>query len=542
MPFTVEATAIPEVLVVRPRLFGDERGWFTEVLQVDAFAELGGGLPTSFVQVNQSRSARGVIRGLHFQWDPPQAKLMRVVRGRAFMVAVDIRPGSPTLGQVVTVEGSEDEPVLFWAPASFARGFCALADVTEIEYFCTAPYNPALRVRHPLGRPGAGDRVAGGGAVAVAEGRGGGHARGLAGAAGGGGVPVRALGRPGRGLDPCATLTPAFRAGSAVTWAAQISTFGWCVVRSWARMFPDGTAIIDDSAELNVGAMTNKSAGIAALLSFIFPGLGHLYLGLRRQALIFAVPAILVAVVIGLDLLSGPESLLAFVITPSGAMTALALVLVTGGWRLIAMIDAVLVVRRRQGLSARALVVPVILGVLLVTGHGAAGYVAYGVYDAGSRIFVGAGPDDQDGTPAPDGVWRPGRGLRLAAARGDRRLQRGPAGDAAHQAGPDQHPADRDRLGGDADHRPHRHDHGRQREPGGQVRGDAQRAARHLHVPDVQRQDLQGQDQLLHDLGAQPPQGLPGQAVSGADEAGRVPRRRADPLLRRDRPRRGSGR
>ena len=165
VPFTVEATAIPEVLVVRPRLFGDERGWFTEVLQADAFAELGLGLPTSFVQVNQSRSARGVVRGLHFQWDPPQAKLMRVVRGRAFMVAVDIRPGSPTLGQVVTVEGSEDEPVLFWAPASFARGFCALADVTEIEYFCTADVQPALRVRHPLGRPGAGDRVAGGGAA-----------------------------------------------------------------------------------------------------------------------------------------------------------------------------------------------------------------------------------------------------------------------------------------------------------------------------------------------------------------------------------------
>jgi dTDP-4-dehydrorhamnose 3,5-epimerase len=143
VPFTVERTAIPEVLVVRPRLFGDDRGWFTEVLQVDAFAELGLGLPTSFVQVNQSRSSRGVIRGLHFQWDPAQAKLMRVVRGRAFMVAVDIRPGSPTLGQVVTVEGSEDEPVLFWAPASFARGFCALTDVTEIEYFCTAGYNPA---------------------------------------------------------------------------------------------------------------------------------------------------------------------------------------------------------------------------------------------------------------------------------------------------------------------------------------------------------------------------------------------------------------
>ena len=141
MPFTVEATSIPEVLVVRPRLFGDERGWFTEILQADAFAELG--LPASFVQVNQSRSVRGVVRGLHFQWDPPQGKLMRVVSGRAFMVAVDIRPGSPTLGQAVTLEASSDEPVLFWAPASFARGFAAISDVAEIEYFCTATYNPA---------------------------------------------------------------------------------------------------------------------------------------------------------------------------------------------------------------------------------------------------------------------------------------------------------------------------------------------------------------------------------------------------------------
>jgi len=141
MPFTVEPTSIPEVRIVRPRRFGDDRGWFAEVLQVDAFASLD--LPTTFRQVNQSRSSRGVVRGLHFQWDPPQGKLMRVVRGRAFMVAVDIRPGSPTLGHVVTVEGSDDEPLLFWAPATFARGFCALADVTEVEYFCTAAYDPA---------------------------------------------------------------------------------------------------------------------------------------------------------------------------------------------------------------------------------------------------------------------------------------------------------------------------------------------------------------------------------------------------------------
>jgi dTDP-4-dehydrorhamnose 3,5-epimerase len=143
VPYTVEATAIPEVQIIRPRVYPDERGWFSEVLQVEAFAALGLGLPTRFVQVNQSRSVRGVVRGLHFQWDPPQGKLMRVVAGRAFMVAVDIRPGSPTLGKAVSLEATADEPVLFWAPASFARGFAALSDVAEIEYFCTAPYNPA---------------------------------------------------------------------------------------------------------------------------------------------------------------------------------------------------------------------------------------------------------------------------------------------------------------------------------------------------------------------------------------------------------------
>ena len=141
MPFTIEPTPIPEVLIARPRTFPDERGWFAEIVQVDSFAPLG--LPTRFVQVNQSRSSRGVVRGLHFQWDPPQGKLMRVVTGRALMVAVDIRPGSPTLGHHVKVEASADEPVLFWAPASFARGFCALSAVTEVEYFCTATYNAA---------------------------------------------------------------------------------------------------------------------------------------------------------------------------------------------------------------------------------------------------------------------------------------------------------------------------------------------------------------------------------------------------------------
>lgn len=141
MPLTVESTAIPDVKIVRPRRFPDDRGWFAEVWSSSALANLG--LPSRFLQVNQSQSAKGVIRGLHFQWDPPQGKLMRVVAGRAFMVAVDIRPGSPTLGRHVAVEASAEEPLLFWAPASFARGFCAMEDGTGIEYFCTSEYNPA---------------------------------------------------------------------------------------------------------------------------------------------------------------------------------------------------------------------------------------------------------------------------------------------------------------------------------------------------------------------------------------------------------------
>jgi dTDP-4-dehydrorhamnose 3,5-epimerase len=145
VPFSLEDTAIPEVKIVRAQRFGDERGWFGEIVQAVAFESLG--LPARFVQVNQSRSARGVVRGLHFQWDPPQGKLMRVVRGRAFMIAADIRRGSPTLGRVVTLEASDEDAVLFWAPASFARGFAALADRTEIEYFCTATYDP----RHESG-------------------------------------------------------------------------------------------------------------------------------------------------------------------------------------------------------------------------------------------------------------------------------------------------------------------------------------------------------------------------------------------------------
>jgi dTDP-4-dehydrorhamnose 3,5-epimerase len=133
-----------------------------EVYRQDLFAQLG--LPSQFVQLNHSRSSQNVVRGLHFQWDPPMGKLMRVTQGRAFLVAVDIRIKSPTLGKWVGVELSSDEPRQLWAPASFARGFCVLSEVAEIEYLTTGTYNkagesgirwndPAVGVEWPVAHP-----------------------------------------------------------------------------------------------------------------------------------------------------------------------------------------------------------------------------------------------------------------------------------------------------------------------------------------------------------------------------------------------------
>ena len=143
MKMHVRRTAIPEVLVVEHETFQDERGFFMEVFRADHFAEHADlGLPSSFVQLNHSRSARGVVRGLHFQWDPPMGKLMRVARGEAFIVAVDIRPGSPTLGRYESIVASDENHLQLWAPASFARGFCALSDIVDIEYLTTGTYGP----------------------------------------------------------------------------------------------------------------------------------------------------------------------------------------------------------------------------------------------------------------------------------------------------------------------------------------------------------------------------------------------------------------
>jgi dTDP-4-dehydrorhamnose 3,5-epimerase len=142
MPVQLESTHIGgDVVVLVPTVLGDERGFFMETYRSDNFRDLG--LPTEWVQDNHSRSAKGVLRGLHFQWDPPMSKLMRVTRGAAFLVAVDIRKGSPTLGQWFGLEVTADNKKQVYAPYGFARGFCALSDECEVQYKCTGIYNHA---------------------------------------------------------------------------------------------------------------------------------------------------------------------------------------------------------------------------------------------------------------------------------------------------------------------------------------------------------------------------------------------------------------
>ena len=135
----VKNTHINDVLIFKPSIFEDERGFFFEVYRKDEFCDLG--LNVEFVQDNHSRSAYGTVRGLHFQWEPPMGKLMRVSRGKGFLVAVDIRKNSKTLGEWIGLEVSEDDKTQIWAPAGFARGFCALSDIVEIQYKCTGIYN-----------------------------------------------------------------------------------------------------------------------------------------------------------------------------------------------------------------------------------------------------------------------------------------------------------------------------------------------------------------------------------------------------------------
>ena len=129
-------------VIIEPRVFGDERGFFLETFQAVRYEEEAG-IDLPFVQDNHSRSARGVLRGLHFQKTKPQGKLVRVVRGEVYDVAVDIRKGSATFGEWEGVILSEDNKKQFWVPPGFAHGFVVLSATADFEYKCTDYYDPS---------------------------------------------------------------------------------------------------------------------------------------------------------------------------------------------------------------------------------------------------------------------------------------------------------------------------------------------------------------------------------------------------------------
>ena len=136
-------TAIPEVVLIEPKVFGDARGFFFESFNQKAFNDATG-TNHQFVQDNHSRSAQGVLRGLHYQIQQPQGKLVRVAQGAVFDVAVDIRKSSPTFGQWVAEELSEDNHRQLWVPPGFAHGFVVLSEMAEFLYKTTDYYAPAF--------------------------------------------------------------------------------------------------------------------------------------------------------------------------------------------------------------------------------------------------------------------------------------------------------------------------------------------------------------------------------------------------------------
>lgn len=133
-------TNLSGVLIVEPRVFGDERGFFLESWNRTAYQEAG--LPTEFVQDNHSRSAHGVLRGMHYQIQQPQGKLVRVTQGEVFDVAVDLRKSSSTFGEWTGVVLSEKNHRLFWVPPGFAHGFYVMSDSADFQYKCTSYYAP----------------------------------------------------------------------------------------------------------------------------------------------------------------------------------------------------------------------------------------------------------------------------------------------------------------------------------------------------------------------------------------------------------------
>ena len=149
--FVFEKTAIDGVLVITPNVHGDDRGYFMETYQKDLFAPHG--IDKEFVQDNQSRSSKGVLRGLHFQTDHTQGKLVRVTMGSVFDVAVDVRPGSETFGKYVGVILTAENKKMFWVPEAFAHGFLVLEGPAEFSYKCTDVYTPSAEGGIPYDDP-----------------------------------------------------------------------------------------------------------------------------------------------------------------------------------------------------------------------------------------------------------------------------------------------------------------------------------------------------------------------------------------------------
>ncbi|MEZ9368111.1 dTDP-4-dehydrorhamnose 3,5-epimerase [Shewanella sp. 10N.286.51.B2] len=139
-------TRIPDVKIIEPNVFGDERGFFMETWNQEQFEELVTGKPTRFVQDNHSKSKKGILRGLHYQTENTQGKLVRVVSGEVFDVAVDIRKGSPTFGLWIGEYLSAENKRQLWVPEGFAHGFYVTSNEAEFVYKCTDYYNPKAEV------------------------------------------------------------------------------------------------------------------------------------------------------------------------------------------------------------------------------------------------------------------------------------------------------------------------------------------------------------------------------------------------------------
>jgi dTDP-4-dehydrorhamnose 3,5-epimerase len=158
----ISETSLPGVLLIEPKVFGDGRGFFMETYRADTFRDFG--IAATFVQDNHSRSARGVLRGLHYQEPNAQGKLVRCTRGALFDVAVDIRRGSPSFGRWFGLELSDANKRMLWIPPGFAHGFCALEDDSDLVYKCTSLYDaatdrailwndPAIGIEWPIAEP-----------------------------------------------------------------------------------------------------------------------------------------------------------------------------------------------------------------------------------------------------------------------------------------------------------------------------------------------------------------------------------------------------